>query len=181
MKMLETNSQTKPCKNLTLGGIVASFINLTLKGGLDHGEEKQMGIFQGHLSALSQSQSFGEDTDPRRILSRLWLQSKVRHCQAQRSHTPVQTCRKAFAPCPHLQRSSAFDPASRLGSVGLPLVSASESLTPALVAVGQKTLLSDPKIEQQLLSISARQIDRRLQARKTQLQRRLYGRTKPGT
>src|SRR5215510_6190734 len=41
--------------------------------------------------------------------------------------------------------SSAFDPASRLGSVGLPLVSASESLTPALVAVGQKTLLSDPK------------------------------------
>ena len=38
-----------------------------------------------------------------------------------------------------------------------------------------------PKIEQQLLSISARQIDRRLQARKTQLQRRLYGRTKPGT
>jgi hypothetical protein len=38
-----------------------------------------------------------------------------------------------------------------------------------------------PKIEQQLLSISARQIDRRLKARKTQLQRRLYGRTKPGT
>jgi hypothetical protein len=31
------------------------------------------------------------------------------------------------------------------------------------------------------LSISARQIDRRLKGRKTQLQRRLYGRTKPGT
>jgi transposase InsO family protein len=38
-----------------------------------------------------------------------------------------------------------------------------------------------PKIEQQLLSISARQIDRRLKVRKTQLQHRLYGRTKPGT
>ncbi len=38
-----------------------------------------------------------------------------------------------------------------------------------------------PKIEQQLLSISARQIDRRLQAKKAQLKRRLYGRTKPGT
>jgi transposase InsO family protein len=38
-----------------------------------------------------------------------------------------------------------------------------------------------PKIEHQLLSISARQIDRRLKVRKTQLQRRLYGRTKPGT
>ena len=34
-----------------------------------------------------------------------------------------------------------------------------------------------PKIEHQLLSISARQIDRRLKMRKTQLQRRLYGRT----
>jgi hypothetical protein len=38
-----------------------------------------------------------------------------------------------------------------------------------------------PKIEHQLLSISARQIDRRLKPRKTQLKRRLYGRTKPGT
>ena len=38
-----------------------------------------------------------------------------------------------------------------------------------------------PAIEQQLNSISPRQIDRRLRARKTQLQRRIYGRTKSGT
>jgi transposase InsO family protein len=38
-----------------------------------------------------------------------------------------------------------------------------------------------PKIEQQLLHISPRQIDRRLRAQKLQLQRRIYGRTKPGT
>lgn len=37
------------------------------------------------------------------------------------------------------------------------------------------------ELEAQLLSISARQIDRRLQGYKTQLKRRLYGRTKPGT
>jgi hypothetical protein len=37
-----------------------------------------------------------------------------------------------------------------------------------------------PKIERQLLGISARQMDRRLRARKTEQQRRLYGRTKPG-
>jgi len=37
-----------------------------------------------------------------------------------------------------------------------------------------------PEIEQQLLEISARQIDRRLRAQKTQRRRRLYGRTKPG-
>jgi transposase InsO family protein len=37
-----------------------------------------------------------------------------------------------------------------------------------------------PEIEQKLLKISARQMDRRLKAQKTQRQRRLYGRTKPG-
>ncbi len=38
-----------------------------------------------------------------------------------------------------------------------------------------------PRVEQQVLSISPRTIDRRLLARKTHLRRRLYGRTKPGT
>ncbi len=38
-----------------------------------------------------------------------------------------------------------------------------------------------PEIERQLLTISARQIDRRLQPKKRGLKRRLYGRTKPGT
>jgi transposase InsO family protein len=37
-----------------------------------------------------------------------------------------------------------------------------------------------PEIERQLLRISARQIDRRLKAQKTQRRRRIYGRTKPG-
>lgn len=38
-----------------------------------------------------------------------------------------------------------------------------------------------PEQERQLLAISARQIDRRLQPHKLELKRRLYGRTKPGT
>jgi transposase InsO family protein len=37
------------------------------------------------------------------------------------------------------------------------------------------------QIERQLLSISPRQIDRRLKERKLRLKRRIYGRTKPGT
>ena len=37
-----------------------------------------------------------------------------------------------------------------------------------------------PEIERQLLQISARQIDRRLRAQRTERRRRLYGRTKPG-
>ncbi len=38
-----------------------------------------------------------------------------------------------------------------------------------------------PPLEAQLLALSPRQMDRRLQPHKRQLQRRLYGRTKPGT
>lgn len=38
-----------------------------------------------------------------------------------------------------------------------------------------------PVLERQLLAISPRQLDRRLQAKKHGLKRRLYGRTKPGT
>ena len=38
-----------------------------------------------------------------------------------------------------------------------------------------------PAVERDLLTISARQIDRRLQARKQRLKRRLYGTTRPGT
>lgn len=39
----------------------------------------------------------------------------------------------------------------------------------------------NPKLEGQLLSISARQIDRRLKNKKAQTGKRIYGRTKPGT
>lgn len=46
--------------------------------------------------------------------------------------------------------------------------------------VRQRRPLS-PTLERQLLAISARQIDRRLQSRKHRLKRRLYGTTRPGT
>jgi len=38
-----------------------------------------------------------------------------------------------------------------------------------------------PEIEEKLLSISASTVDRALRAKKRELKRRLYGRTKPGT
>jgi transposase InsO family protein len=44
----------------------------------------------------------------------------------------------------------------------------------------RKRFQTSPEMEKQLLRISARQIDRRLKAKKTQQRRRIYGRTKPG-
>src|SRR4030095_14451491 len=56
-----------------------------------------------------------------------------------------------------------------------------KALLPLWLPWVKKRYSLTPNIEHQLLSISARQIDRRLKVRKTQLQRRLYGRTKSGT
>lgn len=45
----------------------------------------------------------------------------------------------------------------------------------------RKRLEMTPELERQMQAISARQIDRRLQPRRCDLSRRIYGRTKPGT
>src|SRR6516225_6504610 len=39
----------------------------------------------------------------------------------------------------------------------------------------------NPQLEKELLAMSARQMDRRLQSRKREQKRKIYGRTKPGT
>jgi hypothetical protein len=56
-----------------------------------------------------------------------------------------------------------------------------KALLPLWLPWLRKRLEISPELERQLLTISARQIDRRLQSRKRILRRRLYGRTKPGT
>ena len=54
------------------------------------------------------------------------------------------------------------------------------ALLPAWMPWIRKRFRLRPETERQLLKISARQIDRRLKAHKTERRRRLYGRTKPG-
>ncbi|HEX2713999.1 MAG TPA: ISNCY family transposase [Candidatus Acidoferrales bacterium] len=55
-----------------------------------------------------------------------------------------------------------------------------KALLPTWLPWIRKRFRVRPEIEPQLLQISARQIDRRLKAQKTQRKRSLYGRTKPG-
>ena len=55
-----------------------------------------------------------------------------------------------------------------------------KALLPAWMPWIRKRFHLRPEVEKQLLKISPRQIDRRLRAAKTQRQRRIYGRTKPG-
>jgi len=55
-----------------------------------------------------------------------------------------------------------------------------KALLPAWLPWIRKHFRMRAEIEKQLVGISARQIDRRLAAQKTQRRRRIYGRTKPG-
>ncbi len=55
-----------------------------------------------------------------------------------------------------------------------------KAILPAWMPWIRKRFGVRPEIAKQLLKISARQMDRRLRAQKTQRRRRIYGRTKPG-
>jgi hypothetical protein len=55
------------------------------------------------------------------------------------------------------------------------------ALLPLWLPWARKRFSISAVVEKQLLTISARQIDRRLQAHKRRAKKRLYGRTKPGT
>jgi transposase InsO family protein len=65
-------------------------------------------------------------------------------------------------------------------SAGYPWSVRLKALLPAWMPWIRKRFRLRPEIERQLGKISARQIDRRLKAQRTQQRRRLYGRTKPG-
>jgi hypothetical protein len=56
-----------------------------------------------------------------------------------------------------------------------------KALLPLWLPWARRRYRLSPGVERQLLAISARQMDRRLQAHKGRLKKRLYGRTKPGT
>lgn len=56
-----------------------------------------------------------------------------------------------------------------------------KALLPTWLPWARRRFRLTPHVQRQLLQISPRQIDRRLQDRKHRLKRRLYGRTKPGT
>jgi hypothetical protein len=66
-------------------------------------------------------------------------------------------------------------------AAGYPWAVRLKALLPLWLPWAKRRLSISPQVERQLLAISPSTIDRRLQARKTRLKRRLYGRTKPGT
>jgi len=66
-------------------------------------------------------------------------------------------------------------------AAGYPWSRRLQALLPLWLPWARRRLRLRPAVEQQLLTISARQMDRRLAPYRRQLLKRLYGRTKPGT
>ena len=65
-------------------------------------------------------------------------------------------------------------------AAGYPWSVRRKALLPNWMPWIRKRYRMTPQMEKQLLGISARQIDRRLKAKKSERKRRIYGRTKPG-
>jgi len=87
--------------------------------------------------------------------------------------------RKPRGPC--YDRSVIDVLASVWEAAGYPWSVRLRALLPLWLPWIRRHYILSREAEQLLLRISPRQIDRRLQPRKNQLRRRLYGRTKPGT
>jgi hypothetical protein len=66
-------------------------------------------------------------------------------------------------------------------AAGYPCSARLKALLPLWLPWATKRLAISAHVQKQLLSISTATIDRRLKAKKRQLKKRLYGRTKPGT
>ena len=66
-------------------------------------------------------------------------------------------------------------------AAGFPWSVRLKAMLPLWLPWAKRRFAIPPKVERQILAISPRTMDRRLQAKKTRVRRRLYGRTKPGT
>jgi hypothetical protein len=90
-------------------------------------------------------------------------------------------------PCARRHRAAVYGPAvidaltAIWTAAGYPWSVRLKALLPLWLPRARRRLRLSVALERQLLAISPRQIDRRLASQKRQLQKRLYGRTKPGT
>src|SRR6266542_5568430 len=153
-----------------------------VEGGLPDGWAIEMGVLPGDFSALPRCLEAGEGKDSGGVLPGLRVQPQVCDTQAFRS----AAWQKAQGAAPWgawaaLRVAGRFDSAGGLGGGGYPWSERLKAMMPLWLPWIRRRFRVSPEVERQLLSISARQMDRRLGGSKRRLKRRFYGRTKPGT
>ena len=93
----------------------------------------------------------------------------------QKPQTPTKGRRPTYGAKVILSLTTIWEAA------GYPCSARLKALLPLWLPWAIKRLVISEQVQKQLLSISPATIDRRLKAKKRQLKKRLYGRTKPGT
>ena len=153
----------------------------TETGGL-HEQESDKGIFQSDIRAVSEGFKRNKADHFKRILFQYWVQPEVCYPEIKWPHpsenhyyTPgaggnIPTGRRFYRFCLLYGRQRGYPCSARL-----------KALIKLWLPWIRKQFQLKQQVEKQLLSISARQMDRRLKDKKGQVGRRMYGRTKPGT
>jgi hypothetical protein len=133
-----------------------------------------MGVSAGDLRALLEGGTKSQESDLERVLCQYGLPPEICHPAAERVAAREAATGLSYSPETLGVLTAVWEAAGYPWSVRLKAL-----LPPWLPWIRERFRLR-PEIERQLLRISARQIDRRLRAQKTEKRRCLYGRTKPG-
>lgn len=166
--------------------------NVTLKsckkittGGLHYEQEVYQGVFQSDIRAIPQGIKRSQAYNIKRILCQCRIQQEICHPKTERT-APWKRFFQAKTPEEkHIWVTYGSQVISILTAVweaaGYPCSGRLKATIVLWLPWIQKRFHLNQTLEKQLISISARQIDRRLKDRKAQVGRRIYGRTKPGT
>src|SRR5215472_480432 len=162
-------------------GIVAPWAMLLCRayGDSPHECARETGVRPGDLSALSAGPATGEGADPRRVLTGGRLPSQARHPAPEPSGAggrPAPARRRAVT-----YSTAAIDTLRAIWeAAGYPWSRRLHALLPLWLPWARRRFRLRATVEQQLVHISPRQMDRRLAPYRRALTQRLYGRTKPG-
>src|SRR6266511_3881122 len=139
-----------------------------VEGGLPDGWAIEMGVLPGDFSALPRCLEAGEGKDSGGVLPGLRPGSKPR-------------LRRRGVRGPHYGSQVISILRGVWEAAGYPWSVRLKAMVPLWMPWIRRHFRVSAEVERQLLSISARQMDRRLGGSKRRLKRRFYGRTKPGT
>src|SRR5438105_4316696 len=145
-----------------------------------HESEIEMGLPQSNLFPLSKSFQATESSHPRGVLPGLRLQPQIRHPAAQRS-SPTKNQDPAQKTSPYLWLQDDLGPGGHLGDGWLSVLGSHQGPFTPMAAMGHQALGALDRNAKAAFVDQSSYHRPPPQGQKAPTQKRLYGRTKPGT
>ena len=140
-----------------------------------------MGILSSSACAVPQGRREEQERDVGRVLSEHRVSPEICDSTSEWPAAREATGAKAGGSGPRYGSAVVTLLAAVWEAAGYPWSVRLKALLPSWMPWIRQRFKLSAETEKQLLGISARQMDRRLQAKKQQCKRRVYGRTRPGT